>query len=61
MKFRGAVEGKKPPHSRHPDEAARKASGEGWKQIRCVLPSFETRAFGALLRMTSSFVEAAAQ
>jgi len=27
---------------------------EGWKEIRCALPSFETRAFGALLRMTPS-------
>src|SRR3954453_15760640 len=24
---------------------------EGWPRVRCLLPSFETRAFGPLLRM----------
>jgi hypothetical protein len=28
---------------------------EGWKQAPCLWPSFETRACGALLRMTSRF------
>jgi hypothetical protein len=29
---------------------------EGWKQTRCVRPSFETPAFGRLLRMTAERV-----
>jgi hypothetical protein len=29
---------------------------EGWKQARCLWPSFETPAFGRLLRMTGEFV-----
>jgi len=34
------------------------ASGrlEGWPQTRSLLPPFETRAFGALLRVTAEFV-----
>jgi hypothetical protein len=28
---------------------------EGWQHARRLLPSFETRAFGALLRMTPLF------
>jgi len=31
---------------------------EGWKYARSFLPSFETRAIGALLRMTPVFVSA---